>query len=55
MGSGLGNPEALENERPAHRLYLPEFQIARTQVTNVQYLHYERPRYETSEDPPCAN
>jgi formylglycine-generating enzyme required for sulfatase activity len=40
MGSSPDAPMAFEEERPAHRLFLPEFQIARTPVTNVQYLHY---------------
>ena len=37
MGSSPDDPEAHEFEKPAHRLFLPEFQIARTPVTNAQY------------------
>jgi formylglycine-generating enzyme required for sulfatase activity len=40
MGSGADDPEAFEDERPAHQLFLPEFQIARTPITNAQYLYY---------------
>ena len=40
MGSGPDDPEAFEVERPAHRLFLPEFQIARTPIANAQYLYY---------------
>jgi formylglycine-generating enzyme required for sulfatase activity/energy-coupling factor transporter ATP-binding protein EcfA2 len=31
---------AFEEEKPAHRLFLPEFQIARTPVTHAQYHLY---------------
>ena len=31
---------AYDNERPAHRLFLPAFQIARTPITNAQYWLY---------------
>jgi formylglycine-generating enzyme required for sulfatase activity len=40
MGSGPNDPEALEGEKPAHRLFLPEFQMARTPIANAQYLYY---------------
>jgi formylglycine-generating enzyme required for sulfatase activity len=40
MGSGSDDPLALDGERPANRLFLPEFQIARTPITNAQYLYY---------------
>ena len=40
MGSDPGDSDALEDEQPAHRLFLPEFQIARTPVTNAQYGLY---------------
>jgi serine/threonine-protein kinase len=32
--------DALENERPQHRLYLPDYHITRTPVTNAQYLAF---------------
>jgi formylglycine-generating enzyme required for sulfatase activity len=40
MGSDAADADALENEKPAHRLHLPEFQVAPTPVTNAQYLLY---------------
>ena len=40
MGSDEDDREALDDEKPAHRLFLPEFQIARTPITNAQYLLY---------------
>lgn len=40
MGSDPGAPDAFEDEQPAHRLFLPEFQMARTPVTNAQYGLY---------------
>jgi formylglycine-generating enzyme required for sulfatase activity len=32
--------EEFEHEKPVHRLFLPEFQIAPTPITNAQYLLY---------------
>jgi formylglycine-generating enzyme required for sulfatase activity len=40
MGSDEHDAEALSGEKPVHRLFLPEFQIARTPITNAQYLLY---------------
>jgi formylglycine-generating enzyme required for sulfatase activity len=38
MGSDPGKDErARDNEQPQHRLYLPDFYIARTPVTNLEY------------------
>jgi len=49
MGSDQNDQDALTNEKPAHRMFLPEFQIARTPVTNAQYLFYIQA---THVDPP---
>ena len=38
MGSEKGN----SNEKPLHRLHLPEYQIARVPITNAQYQLYVR-------------
>jgi len=40
MGSEENDRDAFGDEKPAHRLFLPEFQIARTPITNAQYLLY---------------
>jgi formylglycine-generating enzyme required for sulfatase activity len=40
MGSDPDDPMAGNDEKPAHRLFLPEFQIARAPITNAQYLFY---------------
>jgi formylglycine-generating enzyme required for sulfatase activity len=40
MGSDPSAPDAFEDEQPAHRLFLPEFQMACTPVTNAQYGLY---------------
>jgi formylglycine-generating enzyme required for sulfatase activity len=40
MGSSTDDPRAYDDEWPAHRLSLPEFQIACTLITNAQYLLY---------------
>jgi formylglycine-generating enzyme required for sulfatase activity len=40
MGSDKDDPNAFDHEKPAHRLFLPEFQMARTPITNAQYLLY---------------
>jgi formylglycine-generating enzyme required for sulfatase activity/energy-coupling factor transporter ATP-binding protein EcfA2 len=40
LGSDPGDQMADDNEKPAQRLVLPEFQIARTPITNAQYLLY---------------
>ena len=41
MGSDPNKDKAADdNETPQHRLHLPEYQIARTPVTNGQYKHF---------------
>src|SRR5262249_55866910 len=40
MGSDSGDRYTYPDEQPAHRLFLPEFQIARTPITNAQYAFY---------------
>ena len=40
MGSGPEDQMAFDSERPVHRLFVPEFRIARTPVTNAQYQLY---------------
>jgi formylglycine-generating enzyme required for sulfatase activity len=40
MGSDQEADSVLRNARPAHRLFLPGYQIARTPVTNAQYQIY---------------
>ena len=40
MGSDANDRDAFEDERPVHRLFLAEFQIARAPVTNAQYAIY---------------
>jgi formylglycine-generating enzyme required for sulfatase activity len=51
MGSDATDSEASTDEHPAHRLHLPEFQIARTPVSNAQYLLYIQA---TGAAPPAA-
>ncbi len=40
MGSAEDDPDALSWEKPLHRVYLPEYRIARVPVTNAQYQLY---------------
>lgn len=40
MGSDQADRLAFDAEKPAHRLFLPAFQIACTPITNAQYLLY---------------
>lgn len=40
MGSGDQDPLAYNDEKPLHRVFVPEFQIARTLITNAQYALY---------------
>ena len=40
MGSDPNDRDAFDDEKPVHRLFLPAFQIARTPVTNAQYVIY---------------
>ncbi len=55
LGSGDEDEEAWDDEKPRHRLYLPEFWIARYPVTNAQYAAfvdaggYDTERYWTPE------
>jgi formylglycine-generating enzyme required for sulfatase activity len=40
-GFWMGNDKSrYDNERPAHKVFLPEYQIARVPVTNAQYALY---------------
>jgi formylglycine-generating enzyme required for sulfatase activity len=47
----MGSDEYTRDEQPVHRLFVPEFRMARTPVTNSQYLLYvqatgaETPRF----------
>lgn len=36
----MGSKKGKDNEKPLHKLYLPEYQIARTPITNAQYALY---------------
>jgi formylglycine-generating enzyme required for sulfatase activity len=49
LGSDPGDQMAYDDEKPAQRLVLPEYQIARTPITNAQYLLYLQA---TSTSPP---
>ncbi|GAB4468302.1 MAG: SUMF1/EgtB/PvdO family nonheme iron enzyme [Anaerolineales bacterium] len=55
MGSADDDDDAYDNEKPRHKLHLPEFWIARYPVTNQQYAAfiaadgYETERYWTPE------
>jgi formylglycine-generating enzyme required for sulfatase activity len=40
MGSADGDPDARENEMPQHEVYVPDFHIDRTPVTNAQYRSF---------------
>ncbi|MBI3246042.1 MAG: SUMF1/EgtB/PvdO family nonheme iron enzyme [Deltaproteobacteria bacterium] len=40
MGSAPGDDLAYDNEKPLHRVFVSEFRLARTPVTNVQYWLY---------------
>lgn len=43
MGSDpLVDKDAKDNEQPQHRLYLPDYYLAKTSVTNAQYLVFVR-------------
>src|SRR5262249_89412 len=54
----MGDDQGGGDEKPAHRLFVPEFRIARTPVTNTQYQLYiqatgaEPPRYWEDGRPP---
>jgi formylglycine-generating enzyme required for sulfatase activity len=58
MGSGEGDEQAYEYERPLHKLYLPEYQMAVTPVTNAQFAIYikdanaKAPVYWQGDQPP---
>ena len=39
MGSSIDNPQADEDEKPAHKVFLDSFWIDRTEITNAMYLH----------------
>ena len=40
IGSDPNDRDAFDDEKPAHRLFLPAFQMARAPVTNAQYAIY---------------
>lgn len=42
MGSDAGDPQAYDNEKPRHRVYLPAFYIAKYPITNQQYQVFVR-------------
>jgi formylglycine-generating enzyme required for sulfatase activity len=59
MGSDLNkDKDAQKDEQPQHRLYLPDYCIARTPVTNAEYAAFVRvaghkpPRYWKGKQPP---
>jgi formylglycine-generating enzyme required for sulfatase activity len=37
MGSDASDPQAFDNEKPQHEVYLDGYRISRTEVTNAQY------------------
>ena len=37
---GCDNPSLPSEEAPEHVLYLPEYRISRTQITNLQYIYF---------------
>lgn len=49
MGGASGDDMADDDEKPRHRVFVSEFRLARTPVTNVQYWLYVQ---ETGADPP---
>lgn len=42
MGSEAGDPDARDDEKPRHRLYLPGYYIAKYPITNRQYAVFAR-------------
>ena len=39
MGSAMDDPQADEDEKPSHKVFLDSFWIDRTEVTNAMYVH----------------
>jgi len=61
MGSDAKkDPDAREDEQPQHELYLPDYHIARTPVTNTQYqafvqaVDHDPPEYWDGQIPPVG-
>jgi formylglycine-generating enzyme required for sulfatase activity len=60
MGSDPSvDKRAVENEQPQHRLYLPDYYIGKTPVTNIQYatfvqaINHQQPFYWQGGQPPA--
>lgn len=54
MGSADDDPLARDDERPAHRVTLSEYWIAKYETTNAQYRRF-RPEHEGEDELPVTN